>query len=273
MIDRVFASLDPIDLETGLRFALDHQLGYELPSAYVLENLPPGKAALAQYRSLSGERYGLLSILGPSADMNVVSPDPEIRKVSRQRYLQAIITAKELGVRYLIFPSQWSPAYSVIDGAAQIWLDDLSQYWETLIRENLQDGNLTILIENSLDPSPETMFALLQRVGSFHLRACLNTGRVNIFSTLSPIDWIRELGGYTAYIHANNNNGQIDARQAFDQGILDMPGFLNHLALLPQKVHLAINTSSLTALESSYEMTRPYLTLQHEQFVSKSFLI
>jgi len=90
---------------------------------------------------------------------------------------------------------------------------------------------------------------------------------------LSPIDWVRELNRYIVYIHAHNNDGKIDSHEAFDNGILDMSGFLNHVALLPQKIHLAIETSSFAALESSFKMTQPYLTLQHEQYASKSFLI
>jgi hypothetical protein len=52
-----------------------------------------------------------------------------------------------------------------------------------------------------------------------------------------------------------------------------MDSFLNHIALLPQKLHLCIETASLEALESSYAKVAPYLQLQNEHIQSKSFLI
>jgi sugar phosphate isomerase/epimerase len=273
MIDQVFAAPKHAELDEGLCFALENQLGFEIPSFYDAKNLENSEPEIARYTGLLSSHRAPLSMHGPIIDMNVVSLDPKVLEASRLRYKQAIDIAKQLNVRYLIFHSQWSPIYPAIENGVEQWTDALVEYWQSIVEEELQDGNLTILIENFLDPNPESMLRLLQRVSSPHLKACLDTGHVNIFSTLSPIDWVRELNRYIVYIHAHNNDGQIDSHEAFDSGILDMSGFLNHVALLPQKIHLAIETSSLAALESSFKMTQPYLTLQHEQYASKSFLI
>jgi sugar phosphate isomerase/epimerase len=273
MIDQVFAAPKHAELDEGLCFALENQLGFEIPTFYDAHNLENKDPEIERYQGLLESHRGLLSMHGPIFDMNVVSLDPKIRDASRLRYKQAIDIAKQLNVRYLIFHSQWSPLYASLENGSNQWTDALVTYWQEVIEEELQDGNLTILIENFLDPTPDSMLRLLQRVSSPHLRACLDTGHVNIFSELSPIDWVRELNRYIVYIHAHNNDGRIDSHEAFDNGILDMSAFLNHVALLPQKVHLAIETSSFEALKSSYKMTQPYLTLQHEQYASKSFLI
>lgn len=272
MIDRVFAAPKGCELEPGIQFAVENHLDYELPTFYYVANLDNKSHEIARYTRLLENFQGILSMHGPIFDINVVSLDPEIARISRHRYRQAIDIALELNVRYLILHSQWTPIYPAAN-ATKSWLDKITEFWETLVAEELENTNLTILIENFLDPTPETMLTLLSRVNSPHLRACLDTGHVNIFSNLSPIDWIRELSGYIAYIHAHNNAGQIDSHDAFDQGLLDMAGFLNHVALLPQKVHLAIETSTLSGLYASYDMVKPYLQLQHEQFASKSFLI
>jgi sugar phosphate isomerase/epimerase len=272
MIDRIFAAPKGCDLEQGIAFALEKRLDYELPTFYFPENLDNKDAEIAKYRSLMTDFRGMLSMHGPIFDTNVVSLDPEFEKISRRRYLQAINIAKEMGVRYLVFHTQWTPIYTAANATKQ-WLAKVTDYWEQMVAEHLEGSNLTVLIENFLDPDPDTMLTLLSRVGSPHLKACLDTGHVNIFSELSPIDWIKELGGHVAYIHTHNNNGDIDSHDAFETGLIDMEGFLSHLALLPQKVHLAIETSTVEAMESSYKMLRPYLKLQNEQFASKSFLI
>lgn len=272
MIDRIFAAPKGCDLVQGIGFALENRLDYELPAFYYPENLDNGAAEIAKYNELLADFKGILSMHGPIFDTNVVSLDPEILKISRHRYLQAINIAKELGVRYLVFHTQWTPIYTAASANKQ-WLSKMADYWEEMIAEHLEGSHLTVLLENFLDPTPEHMMSLLSRVSSQHLKACLDTGHVNIFSEMAPIDWIRELGSQVVYIHAHNNDGELDSHDSFEKGLIDMESFLNHLALLPQKIHLAIETNTVEGLTHSYQMLKPYLKLQNEQFASKSFLI
>jgi sugar phosphate isomerase/epimerase len=272
MIDRIFAAPKGPELEQGIDFAISHGLDYELPTFYYVENLDRKDEEIARYNRLLGNYTGMLSMHGPIFDTNVVSLDPEIMRISRYRYQQAINIAKEMNVRYLVFHSQWTPIYTAAN-ATKMWLAKVTDFWESLISEHLEGSNLTILIENFLDPNPDATMTLLSRVGSPHLRACVDTGHINIFSDLSPIDWIREMGNYAVYIHAHNNAGELDSHDSFERGLLDMESFLNHIALLPQKLHLAIETSTLKGLSNSYDMLKPYLKLQNEQYASKSFLI
>lgn len=272
MIDRVFAAPKGPELEEGIEFALRHGLDYELPTFYYVENLDQKEREIARYRALMADFKGILSMHGPIFDTNIVSLDPEVQRISQQRYLQAINIAKELGVRYLVFHSQWTPIYPAAN-ATRMWLAKVTEYWEQTIAEHLEGTNLTILIENFLDPSPDSILTLLSRINSPHLKACLDTGHVNIFSNLSPIDWLKQLGSNVVYIHAHNNGGELDSHDSFEQGVLDMESFLNHVALLPQKIHLAIETSTVKGLGSSYEILKPFLQLQREQHAAKSFLI
>jgi sugar phosphate isomerase/epimerase len=272
MIDRIFAAPKGPDLQQGIDFALANGLDYEIPTFYYVENLDNRDAEVIRYQHLLRDFRGMLSMHGPIFDTNVVSMDPEILKISQRRYRQAIEVAKALDVRYLVFHSQWTPIYSAAN-VTRPWLNKITDFWRRLIEEDLQNSNLTILVENFLDESPNTINTLLTRIDSPHLKACVDTGHINIFSELSPIDWIRELGSHVAYIHAHNNGGEIDSHDSFEKGLLDMEGFLNHIALLPQKIDLAIETSTIQGLENSYEMLKPYLTIQKEQFASRSFLI
>lgn len=260
------------ELEAGIDFALAHGLDYEIPTFYEVENLDNREAEVARYRHLLKDFQGVLSMHGPIFDTNVVSLDPEILKISQHRYRQAIEVAKTLDVRYLVFHSQWTPIYRAAN-ATRLWLNKVTDFWLKLLEEEVKDSNLTILIENFLDDSPESIHTLLTRVNSPHLKACVDIGHINIFSQHSPIEWLQELGGQVAYIHAHNNGGTLDSHDSFEKGLIDMAGFLNHLALLPQKIHLAIETSSIEGLASSYALIKPHLSVQKEQFLAKSFLI
>lgn len=272
MIDRVFAAPKGPQLYQGIDFAIAHQLDYEMPSFYYVENLDNRDAEMARYQILLKNFKGVLSMHGPIFDTNVVSLDPEILKVSRKRYIQAIEIAKAMDVRYLVFHSQWTPIYTAAN-ATRLWLEKTTEFWEKMVNEHLEGSKLTVVIENFLDQTPETMLKLVTQVSSPHLKLCIDTGHINIFSKLSPIDWMREVGQQMIYVHAHNNGGQLDSHDAFEKGQLDMEALLSHLSLLPHPVHLAIETSTMKGLESSYEMLLPYLSRREEQQISKSFLI
>ena len=273
MIDHVFAAPKGCDLREGIAFAVEHHLDYELPTFYYPENLDDGAAQIAMYRDdLLRDFCGKLSMHGPIFDMNPVSLDAEVEKISRHRYIQAINIAKELDVRYLVFHSQFTPIYPAAN-AVKSWLAKTTDFWEMMIAEHLEGTNLTVIIENFLDDTPDTMNTLLNRIDSPHLKACLDTGHVNVFSQMSVTDWLDALGHQVVYIHAHNNNGYLDEHEAFDKGLLDMESFLNHLVLLPHKINLALETASREGLERSYQILKPFMKLQTEQFASKSFLI
>lgn len=271
MIDRIFAAPKGDNLEQGIAFAKLHNLDYEIPGTPLFES-GSLQAEIERYQKAFEGFNGLLAMHGPYADLNVVSSDPDIARISRQRYLQAIEMAKALKLRYLVFHSQWTPLYTAKQ-ATKTWLSKMTDFWEQILAEHLDNTHTTILIENFLEPTPEHIVKLLSRVNSPHLKACLDTGHANLFSQCPPVDWIHDYGPHVAYIHAHNNGGDIDSHDAFDKGIIDMDSFLNHIALLPQKLHLSIETETMEALESSYAQLTPYLQLQSENTQSKSFLI
>lgn len=271
MIDRIFAAPKGESLEQGLAFAKLHNLDYEIPATSLLAT-ETAQSAIERYQKALNGFNGLLALHGPYEDLNVVSSDPDIARISQQRYLQTIEIAKALKLRYVVFHSQWTPLYAA-KHATKTWLSKMTDFWEQVLAEHLEDTHTTILIENYLEPTPEHIVKLLSRMNSPHLKACLDTGHANLFSQCSPEDWIHDFGPHVAYIHAHNNGGDVDSHDAFDKGIIDMDSFLNHIALLPQKLHLSIETASLEALESSYAKLASYLQLQNEHTHSKSFLI
>jgi sugar phosphate isomerase/epimerase len=271
VIDRIFAAPRGESLEQGLAFAKLHNLDYEIPTATFFPT-EPAQMTIERYQKAMEDFSGLVALHGPYEDLNVASGDPDIAAISQQRYLQTIEIAKALKLRYVVFHSQWTPALSA-KNTARTWLSKMTDFWEQVLAEHLEGSQTTVLIENYLEPTPEHTVKLLSRINSSHLKACLDTGHANLFSQCSPEDWIHDLGSQVVYIHAHNNGGETDSHDPFDKGILDMDSFLNHIALLPQKLHLCIETASLEALESSYAKVAPYLQLQNEHIQSKSFLI
>jgi sugar phosphate isomerase/epimerase len=272
LIDRIYSAAKQINLEAGIDFALQNQVSYEIPSFLSPQVLDNKTDEMERYRTLLKDFKGTLSLHGPIYDMNPVSLDPRIAESSRYRYSQAVDVCKELGVKYLVFHSQYTPIFTVANVYKE-WLAQSVDYWQELIESQVQGSNVVILMENFMDETPDILNTLISRVDSPHMKACLDTGHVNLFSDIPPIDWLDEFGDQLAYIHAHNNHGEKDDHLAIHKGTVDMEGFLNHLVLLPHKVSVAIEVFNLEGVQESYEALQPYMQLQTEHASSKSFLI
>ncbi len=272
MIDKIYAAPKYIPLESGIEFALNNNICYEVPAFMSPASLDNQVEELETFRQKLNGFQGTLSLHGPIYDMNPVSLDPQIAKSSRHRYVQALDVCKKLGVKYLVFHSQYTPIFDVANVYKE-WLAQNVDFWQGLIDEHLGDSDMVILIENFMDTTPDIINNLISKVDSPNFKACLDTGHVNLFSKIPPIDWLDEMGGNLAYIHAHNNSGEKDEHRAFDKGTIDMEGFLNHLIMLPNKMSLAIEVFDMEGIDESYKMLAPYMNMQSEHTSSKSFLL
>lgn len=272
MIDKIYAAPKYIKLEDGIQFAIDHQCCYEIPEFMSPASLDNLSESVTNFKQKLGDFHGTLSLHGPIYDMNPVSLDPHIAESSKLRYAQALEACKEMNVKYLVFHSQYTPIFDVANVYKE-WLAQNIDFWQELIDSHLQDSDMIILMENFMDPTPDIINNLVGRVDSPNFKACLDTGHVNLFSKIPPIDWLDEMGGNLDYIHAHNNSGTRDEHQAFNKGTIDMEGFLNHLILLPHKMSLAIEVFDMEGIEESFKMIQPYMDIQKDQTTSKSFII
>jgi sugar phosphate isomerase/epimerase len=272
VIDKIYAAPKYIKQEDGIQFAIDNNICYEVPSFMSPASLDNQKEEIVKFREKLGNFQGTLSLHGPIYDMNPVSLDPQISKSSKHRYTQAIDVCKDLGVKYLVFHSQYTPIFEVANVYNE-WLAQNVDFWQEIIDHQLKDTDMVILMENFMDTTPDIINNLVSRVDSPNFKACLDTGHVNLFSKIPPIDWLDEMGSNLTYIHAHNNSGDKDDHHSFQKGTIDMEGFLNHLILLPNKMSLAIEVFSMDGIQESFEMLMPYIEMQKQQDVRKSFLI
>lgn len=272
MIDKLFVAPKGTELSDGIAFAQTHGLSYEIPSFLNPAALDRKEVEMSLYNEALGDFTGALSMHGPVFDMNPVSLDPTIQLGSRARYAQAIGVANQLGVKYLVFHSQYTPIYRVANVYEQ-WMSACTDFWQELAETHLEGTPLVVVIENFMDETPEIVNELIDRIGSPHVRACLDVGHVNLFSKLPPIDWIDILGHNLVYIHAHNNHGKHDEHLAFHRGTLDLEGFFNHLVLSRYKSHVAIEVFDLPGIRESYTFIEPFMKLQEAQSVSRSFLL
>ena len=150
--------------------------------------------------------------------------------VTKKRYRQAIEKARTLGIRKIVLHAGFLPLVYYpewfIDRSAAVW------------RELLCDvpDDMTVCLENVLEPEPQLLTAIMQAVHDPRLRICLDLGHANTCaSEIAPEDWLRACAPYLCHVHLHNNQGGRDLHAALFDGVMDIAGLLSLLeALSPQ---------------------------------------
>lgn len=155
---------------------------------------------------------GIKAMHGPFLDLKPSSPDPLIREVSYNRYLDAIKAATELDIDYLIFHSQINPHLN------EAFISNLNnvqakEFWDKILKESNFKG--TILIENIFEETPKMLKEYIDIVSFPNIKINLDIGHAKV-SKASLEEWIESLKDHISYMHIHSNNGLSDQHQAPD---------------------------------------------------------
>ncbi len=174
-----------------------------------------------------------ISLHGFFFDLNVISPDRAIRELSVKRFLQSFEVAKHLGANTVVYHSGFDPTnkqVKYIDGfiSSQIvfWSDFVSQF---------EKAGITVALENTSEPYPEVILKIVEAVDSPFFKACLDSGHVNVFSSVPIDEWISSLGPQLHHLHLHNNDGVYDQHRAFNDGTLDFVSIIKQIEGHPIK--------------------------------------
>lgn len=77
--------------------------------------------------------------------------------------------------------------------------------------------------------NPEILIDIIDGVNSKKLGVNLDIGHAFAFSKLSVIDWIKQLGNKTTYVHLHDNHGEKDSHLGFGKGTMPIVEILNAL--------------------------------------------
>ncbi|MCM1989328.1 sugar phosphate isomerase/epimerase family protein [Oceanirhabdus seepicola] len=164
---------------------------------------------IEQYREKLKDFKGIISMHGPALDLSPSSTDNKILEVTRDRYYQGIKMAKMLNAKYIVFHSQINPI--IKDPAVKkLILNKQLSFWSELLTE-IEDTDLTILIENFYDNDYADFLLLLEKINSPKVKVCLDTGHVLCNSSKGIEHWVHGLKDYIRYIHFHYNKGDFDA--------------------------------------------------------------
>jgi sugar phosphate isomerase/epimerase len=163
---------------------------------------------------------GTISLHGPFLGLYIHSRDSKIRAVARDRILQGMEIAKGLGGKYVVFHGNFIPLIGQ-ESYKRNWIAQNADFWS----EILEMYDVTVLLENLWEPGPELFREVLEKVSSPRLKICFDTGHASIFSKVPFENWLSVLGDSIAYMHVNDNDGEVDDELAPGEGNINWREF------------------------------------------------
>ncbi len=225
--------------ETGLCMSAlrSGATGIELVDVFHAGNRDPGwKTGLNRWMEVLSQIRGPVSIHAAHMGLNHLCWDAEIREITLARYMNAISLARQVRASLVVFHSLYNPLVAGPDHAR--WVARSAGFWENLL-PFAEEMDACFVIENCWEDKPDHIVALLDAVGSPRLKACLDVGHVNAWSSLPPADWIKSLGGHLRHLHLHDNHGRFDEHLAVGKGKIDFQAVFQALADLPlQPAHV-----------------------------------
>jgi sugar phosphate isomerase/epimerase len=173
----------------------------------------------AQWRTLAGQFADTsLSFHAPFWNLDPLSPDPAVAKLSKDRLEQTLWTVSHFTAH------REDPVHIVLHSGiphgrtgsqALERAERLIPFLEPLLREATQT-NAAWCLENTHEPDPQSLARVLAALPD--LRYCFDAAHAQVFSrTPQPEPW---LALNPAHLHLNDNHGVFDDHLQLGQGML-----------------------------------------------------
>ncbi|MDY0236245.1 MAG: sugar phosphate isomerase/epimerase [Gudongella sp.] len=196
---------------------------------------------ISEYKERLADLKGSIAIHGPFLDLKPSSPDPDIRRVSIEKYLESLEIARQLNADYIIFHSQINPHLNS-PSLKELNNFQAKDFWEEAL--TLTEFKGVILLENIFEETPLMLKELIECIDNDRIRINLDIGHLNL-SKASLKDWIVGLKDYIAYIHIHGNNGIYDQHNSPSESLIEEV-FLNLMNLkLNPKIALEYKIDNL----------------------------
>lgn len=174
------------------------------------------------------EKYGLSKIAhGPFYDLNPGSKDPQIRELTKRRFIAALEFCKDIKTNHIVFHTGYQPIF--YKNFSELFLDLSSEVWQDVLNVAIEN-DIVISIENSIESTPEIIVKLLSRMNSTSFKACFDIGHFNAFGERSIFECLKEYPPHSIdEIHLSDNNGDFDTHLALGEGEIDFVRFFKEI--------------------------------------------
>ena len=199
--------------------------GYEITAFCYAPMLDTPETARQVRRDMEGvDRFWFHA---PFAELTPCAIDPLVRQVAEKRLLQAAGQAADLGVTRMVCHGGFIPHVYY----PEWYVEQSVLFWRALL-DKLPE-NMTVALENVMEPSPETLVQIASGVDDPRLGLCLDVGHANTFvSRVPPLEWVAPMAPWLRHVHLHNNAGHNDLHDPLGQGTLAMEQVLDTVLTL-----------------------------------------
>ncbi len=226
--------------------------GVESIEFSIAENLDHCQEKIKEYRKRL-EHIGARELLlhGPFLDLNPMSYDSQIQKITKKRFEQAYWAAEELGAKKIIYHSGFLPNVCYITG----WAERMADFWNDFLKDK---QGIQILMENVFDKTPEPAMEVKKMVDSSDFQLCLDIGHAFCYSSVSVETWIKTWGKAIGHIHLHDNRGSQDEHLKLGSGCLPVSKVLTLLKATVPEATYTIECDTLQAVLESEAIWKKY---------------
>jgi len=220
-MSKIFIQTDHANFDSFLEYAKEQGYSMEIAS-FAFSNIldTDWQTILLEYQLKLEDFKGIISLHGAFQDLILHSRDSKIRNASRGRIIQNLDIARVLNTTYIVFHGNFNPLIKH-KSYEENWVEQNAAFWS----ETLSKYDMTILIENVWEETPDIFKRLLDKVKSSRLKICYDTGHSNIFSKVYFDMWLDVLGKDISYIHVNDNRGDVDNKLVPGEGTINWQKF------------------------------------------------
>lgn len=258
------------DIEASLQLAGEYGAYFEYNDFFlpaVLDDEEKAEELIAFYKGLSRDRSRDI-LHGAFLDVTVHSEDVRVREISEYRVRQSLEIGKELGVRGVVFHTNFIPNFRT-ESYRKHWVESNERFWRKMLAEY---ADIEILMENMFDEEPFLLAQLAERMQDEpRFGVCLDYAHACVFGDAKRIGtWADALMPYTHHIHINDNDLQVDMHKAVGRGQIDWSEFTKLVKDSGQEPSVLVEVRSVNEQRASLEHMRGNAIYPlHMEIVSK----
>ncbi len=188
---------------------------------------------------------------GAFLDVTVFSEDPKIREISDLRVEQSIQAARLLGVKGVIFHTNYMPNFH-LKSYEDKWVEDNAVYWHQKLKTY---EDIEIYIENMFDMEPTLCERLGERMKDEpRFGICLDYAHACVFGASVPMEeWIARLAPYVRHLHINDNDLFGDLHLPIGEGNIDWEQFKMQYNTYLKGVPVLVEVTGAERIRTSVE--------------------
>jgi len=202
---------------------------------------------IKQHKKIIENFKGRISVHGPFVGIRQTHMDCLLKEAVKKRMRLTYEMVKELKPEVLVL-------HSGIVGDIKtwqledFWLEETTNFWKEEIKK-YEKERIKIVIENLVEEEPDILIKLCNGVNSPFFALCLDIGHLNVFSELSPSNWVKRMRKRLQYVHLHDNNGEKDEHLPVGKGNIDFDNFFDSIKNNKNDIIIALELDHSTPEE------------------------